>query len=118
MSWKTVRLELAKTPNYPNGSPVRAYLLRLPLNADGVIDSLLYESNPRQATVRRFWPNEPDRAGVIVSHPLGWNFVFERNGQRTHEIFQLEAISIALGKHVLVTAPDGQWLPFKVLRCN
>ena len=32
MSWKSLRLELARTKEFPNGSPAHAYLLHLPLD--------------------------------------------------------------------------------------
>lgn len=118
MSWKTVRLELAKTPEHPNGSPFRAYLLRLPVDAHGVIDSAAYRSSPHQARVRRFWPNEPDRSGAIVHDALGWRFVFRAEAHCPAGIFHLEAPSIALHEHVLIAAPDSEPLPFNVLRCE
>ena len=34
MTWKTIRLELARTPEYPEGSAAHAYVLRLPLCHD------------------------------------------------------------------------------------
>lgn len=112
MSWKTVRLELAKTESYPNGSPVRAYLMRLPLDGDGTINPLAYELNPGRATVRRFWPNEPDRTGALGHDPLGWTLIF---GQ---DIYHMQSPQIALDQRVVIAAPDGQWLPFRVARCD
>ena len=38
MNWKTIRLELAATREFPTGSAGRAFLLRLPLRDDGSID--------------------------------------------------------------------------------
>lgn len=117
MSWKTVRLELAKTSDHPNGSPVRAYLMRLPLDRNGAISPLDYERDPNRATVRRFWPNEPDRAGTLDHGPLGWSLVF-RQGPSAQEIYHMQTLKIALDQHVVIAAPDGQWLPFRVARCD
>ena len=66
MTWKSVRLELAKTREFPNGSASRAYLLRLPLTDDGRIDEVALEELPDQATVRRLWPSEADVSGHLV----------------------------------------------------
>jgi len=118
MSWKTVRLELAKTRDHPNGSPVRAYLLRLPLDPHGTIDVSEYDESPRQATVRRYWPNEPDRMGAIERDTGGWNFVFGGEEHGADATFRLDGAPILLGRHVHVIAPDSQSLPFKVLRCE
>ena len=74
MSWKNVRLELAGTHDFPNGSAGRAYLLRLPLDERGLIDERLIVQFPQRATVRRHWPNEPERNGYLVRKPHGWSF--------------------------------------------
>ena len=49
MSWKTIRLELARTPEFTNGSPIRAYLLRLPLDPDGLIETTEFGPTPALA---------------------------------------------------------------------
>ena len=38
MTWKTIRLELARTPEFPEGSAAHAYVLRLPIDDDGYIE--------------------------------------------------------------------------------
>ena len=38
MNWRSIRLELARTKEFPEGSASRAYLLRLPLDEKGLID--------------------------------------------------------------------------------
>jgi hypothetical protein len=38
MPWKTIRLELARTPCFPEGSSVHAYVLRLPVNENGHLE--------------------------------------------------------------------------------
>ena len=58
MNWKRIRLELARTEGFPEGSANRAYLLRLPLDSNGFIDEAARSNRPRWATVRRFWPSE------------------------------------------------------------
>ena len=51
MNWKAIRLELARTSDFPNGSASRAYLMRLPLRDDGAIDEGALDEAPEQATV-------------------------------------------------------------------
>src|SRR5580765_7738714 len=58
MNWKSIRLELARTPEFPEGSASRAFLLHLPLDQDGLIDEEVLRDAPARATVHRFWPNE------------------------------------------------------------
>ena len=39
MTWKIIRLELARTLDFPDGSPAHAYVLRLPIDDNGVLES-------------------------------------------------------------------------------
>ncbi|MFT4026205.1 MAG: hypothetical protein QM676_05325 [Novosphingobium sp.] len=113
MIWKTIRLELATTADYPRGSPSRAYLLRLPLGENGAIDRTALQDEPRQATVRRFWPSEPDLAGYVVPSPGGWVLAYDR-AQSGNGSGKLEGNALRLGDCVTMTEPDGRRLPFRV----
>jgi hypothetical protein len=114
MNWKSIRLELARTKDYPQGSASRAYLLRLPLEEDGLIDETVLRETPARATVRRFWPNEPDMAGYVMRAPNGWAFSYEPGEDDDEAIFHLENHPIRLGEYVTLTEPDGRQLPFRV----
>ena len=113
MIWKSIRLELATTADFPRGSPSRAYLLRLPLAENGAIDRTALQDEPRQATVRRFWPSEPDLAGYVIPSPAGWVLAYDRvvSGKGSGK---LEGDALRLGDCVTMTEPDGRRLPFKV----
>ena len=71
-NWKTVRLELAGTAQFPAGSVGRAYLIRLPLDDTDGIDEAAFRANPERATVHRFWSSEPDETGHLVRDGDGW----------------------------------------------
>jgi hypothetical protein len=107
MTWKTIRLELARTKEFPEGSASRAYLLRLPMDDDGLIDETELRDLPAQATVRRFWPNEPDLSGYLIRTSRGWAFSYRLGEEDDATIFHLET-------HPLLTEPDGRKLPFRV----
>lgn len=77
INWKSIRLELAGTPEFPLGSASRAYMLHLPLREDGTVDEQAFGANPAMASFRRFWPNEPDRSGLIVRAGRGWALSFQ-----------------------------------------
>lgn len=113
MMWKNIRLELAKTDNFPRGSPSRAYLLRLPLGADGGIDKVAVHNQPRRATVRRFWPSEPDMAGYAIPAAGGLDLAYDPCPPGW-EIGKLESDALRLGDCVVLTEPDGTRLPFRV----
>lgn len=114
MTWTTIRLELARTPAFPNGSAARSYVLRLPLGSDGLIDEQEYRNHPELATVRRFWPNEPDRRGSLLRTPRGWTLSYEVGEDDDETIFRLDAHSIQPGSYITLTEPDGEKLPFLV----
>lgn len=118
MSWKTIRLELAQTRDYPNGSPVRAYLLRLPLNDRGGIDVDEFRASPINATVRRYWPNEPDRTGHLIHSLPGWKFAYREGKGDGEADFVPGSGPIRLDRCLTVIERGGPCLPFRVVRCE
>ena len=114
MKWKAIRLELARSEQFPHGSASRSYLLRLPLMENGLIDESSLKAMPSHAIVRRFWPNEPDRSGTVIPTPNGWAFSYECSEGKDESVFQLDPHPIQLGGHVTLPEPDGSRLPFRV----
>lgn len=109
INWKNVRLELAGVPEFPQGSASRAYMLHLPLQLDGMIDEEAFRENPGIAGFRRFWPNEPDRSGLVVRTENGWALSFrsEVNGEGVVPIDLrrlLPGDEVAIDKYT-----DGNW---------
>ena len=101
MNWKSIRLELARTEDFPQGSASRAYLLHLPLDDEGLVDEPTLKGSPARATVHRFWPNERDMAGYVIPTPHGWALSY-RPGE-DDDVLQLLDEEVA-DQHVLV--PD------------
>lgn len=114
MNWKSIRLELARTPEFPNGSASRAYLLRLPLDEEGLIDEAVLKRSPARATVRRHWPNEPDLSGYVIRAGGGWAFSYRPGEDDDEQVFHLENHPIRIGEYLTLTEPDGERLPFRV----
>lgn len=113
--WSLVRLELGRTREYPEGSASRAYILRLPLNHQAVIDGVALAQNPGMATVRRFWPNEPDQKGYVIRKGKGWAFSYAMGEDDDEDLYNLGVHPLRLGDYVTVTEPDGQRYPFRVV---
>lgn len=67
---RTVRLELARTKDFPEGSAERGYEFVAPLTADGAIDAAAFPANRAACTVRRFWPGEDDELGRLERIPF------------------------------------------------
>jgi hypothetical protein len=114
MNWKSIRLELARTPEFPEGSASRAFLFHLPLDQDGLIDEEVLRDAPARATVHRFWPNERDQAGYLIPTLRGWAFSYKPGEEDDEAIFHLETHPIRIGEYVTLTEPDGRRLPFRV----
>lgn len=111
MNWKSIRLELGSTGEFPAGSVSRAYLLRLPLDASDVVDSATLARSAAKATVRRHWSAEADQRGVVVSSGSDWAM---RCDEAVDRVLHLDGMPIRLGQQVSVVEPDGTTLPFKV----
>ena len=116
--WNLVRLELARTPEYPAGSASRAYMLRLPLTDDGLIDEAAIAASPGMASVRRFWPNEPDQQGYVIRQGRGWAFSYALGEGDDESLYHLESHPLRSGEYVTLTEPDGTRLPFRVVRAE
>lgn len=115
MSWYAVRLELARTPKFPQGSPSRSYILHLPLLPDGKIDEGVLSKHPAKALVRRFWPSEPDLVGMLVStNGSGWAFSYRDGPDDDERLFRLSDHDIVAGNYLTVSEPDGDVLPYRV----
>lgn len=114
MTWTMIRLELARTEDFPNGSAARSYVLRLPLRPDGLINEQEYRTQPELATARRFWPNEPDRRGYLLRKPEGWVLSYAPGEEDDERIFRLDAHAIRPGSYLTLTESDGARLPFLV----
>lgn len=113
MMWKTIRLELARTADFPRGSVARSYVLRLPLEKDGTVNEAALCLNPELATVRRFWPNEPDRHGYVTHTSQGWSLA------TTPDVppYPVPRDPIRRGVVLMLTEPGGNVMPYEVKEC-
>jgi hypothetical protein len=118
MKWKLIRLELAQSDEFPNGSASRAYLLRLPLQDDGSIDAPAISKSPARATVRRFWPNEADLSGYVTASDGEWAFVYDANNDDAGTIVRHDSNPIRLGEAIILTELDGRRFPYRVTSLN
>ena len=111
MNWKSIRLELGGTSEYPGGSISRAYLIRLPLDDEDHVDRATLVQSPSRATVRRHWSTEPDQRGILVESGEDWAM---RCDGKPDRLLHLDGTPMRLGQRVSVRDPDGRILPLKV----
>ena len=66
---KRIRLNLARSKEFPTGSDKRGYEFVAPLTSDGHIDAELWRKHREHCRVRRFWEGEDDEIGRLVHRP-------------------------------------------------
>jgi hypothetical protein len=115
MSLTRIRLELARTPEFPNGSAAHGYEFVAPLDAKGHLDSAAWAKARAACTVRRFWDKSPDEHGTLIHRPDGrWAFSYEPGDDDDEPIFRFDKHLFVVGEYVTVTEHDGVARPFRV----
>lgn len=113
---KLVRLELARNPDFPDGSPARGYELNAPLTPDGHLDVEAWRKIRRRCSVRRFWQGEPDRVGQLHhTRHRTWAFSYEPGEADDESLYRLEGHVFAPGEYVTVAEPGAQAHTFRVV---
>ena len=113
---KLIRLELARHPDFPEGSAARGYELQAPLTVDGHIDVDAWRKIRRRCTVRRFWPGEPDRVGVLHhTRHRTWAFSYTPGEEDDEALYRLEGHVFAPGEYVTIAEPGGVPHTFRVV---
>src|SRR4051794_20001210 len=71
LSLKRIRLNLARSPEFPEGSARHGYEFVAPLDAKGHIDPAAWRQHREQCRVRRFWNGAEEQSGRLVHKPGG-----------------------------------------------
>ena len=82
--FKLIRLNLARSKEFPAGSPRHGYEFVAPLDGNGHIDVDLWKDYRDECWVRRFWQGEPDQFGHLVHKSGGsqgarWIFDYDKS---------------------------------------
>lgn len=117
MTLKRIRLELARSPDFPNGSAAHGYEFTAPLTVDGHLDPAEWRDNKAACTVRRFWTGEDDEPGVLVHMGQGWRFHYDDEDPLEDEpLYKLDRHTIREGEYLSITEHDGVLRTFRVVR--
>ena len=117
MALKRIRLELARTADFPEGSPSHGYEFVAPLDPRGHLDSSEWPQAKGACTVRRFWNHEPDEHGALIHRRNGsWAFSYAPGDADDEPIFRFDRHLFVEGEYVTVTEHDGVARPFRVVR--
>lgn len=111
-----IRLNLARTKAFPNGSPLHGYEFLAPLAADGHIDAEAWKTLREHCRVRRFWGAEEQDIGHLVHRPGGsWAFRYDIAGDEDDEAgYRFGAHPFVDGEYVSIKDEDGELLTFVV----
>jgi hypothetical protein len=105
---KHIRLQLARSREFPAGSARHGYDLIAPLDRNGHIDPELWREHREACRVRRFWHDEDDAVGHLVHKSGGaeharWAFEYGRGAAEDDEAgFRLGLHTFSPGEYVSI----------------
>ena len=117
---KRIRLNLARSKEFPQGSPRHGYEFVAPLKADGHIDDVLWKQHRDHCRVRRFWDGEDDEIGHLVHRPGGpehgiWVFDYDQTAEHDDQSgYRFGAHAFRTGEYVSIRDEDGEMHTFQV----
>lgn len=114
MTLKDVRIELARDPEFPNGSKERGYEFIAPLDEDGSLNAEEWRANRERCRVKRFWPGEKSPIGHLVRKPGGaWAFDYDPQRSDDDETgFKLDRHKLVPGEYISFRESDGEMRTF------
>ncbi len=114
---KKIRLNLARTREFPNGSNRHGYEFAAPLDAEGRIDVESWKKLRENCRVRRFWGDEEEDVGHVVHRPGGsWAFRYDISGDEDDEAgYRLGDHAFVPGEYVSIRDEDGELHTFQVV---
>lgn len=117
MTLYNIRLELARTKDFPEGSALHGYEFVAPLDAKCHLDAEEWRHSKEACVVRRFNKGVDDEHGVLVHQGKGWRFDYDKRSRDDDEpLFKLDRHTIKQGEYLSITEHDGVSRPFKVTR--
>lgn len=111
---RTVRLELARCHDFPEGSSERGYEFHVPLTELGRLDLDGFHRHRAETTFRRFWNGEEEHGHIRHDH-RGWSLAFGRGGEAAETPFTGDQHRFTPGEYVSIEERDGQTRTFRVV---
>jgi hypothetical protein len=116
---KRIRLNLARSKEFPVGSATHGYEFVAPLDAGGHIDPQLWRKYRDHCGVRRFWGDE-EEFGKLVYKPGGkehgrWIFDYDDSAEEDDEAgYRFSAHAFVQGEYVSIRDEEGEMHTFQV----
>jgi hypothetical protein len=118
---KRIRLNLARSKEFPFGSDKHGYELVAPLNASGHIDVDLWRKQREHCGVRRFWHGEDDEIGRLEHRAGGaeharWVFDYDGAAADDEEAgYRFGNHIFRPGEYVSIRGENGEMHTFQVI---
>ena len=117
MTFYKVRLELARTDAFPEGSVAHGYDLVVPLDAAGHLDEAAWRQNRKRCVIRRFWADEEDQRGELIhTRSKTWAFSYAPGEDDDEPLFRLDTHLFKQGDYISIREHEGETLPFRIVR--
>ena len=119
-NFKRIRLKLARSKEFPDGSLYNGYEFVAPLDGKAHIDVEQWKKDKAHCRVRRFWQGEDDQVGFLVHRPGGpdhGRWVFDYNPKRADDDesgYRFGAHTFRQGEYVTISDTDGHAHTFEV----
>lgn len=120
-TFKRIRLNLARSKAFPQGSARHGYELVAPLDDKNHIDMALWKTHRDHCRVRRFQEGEPDEIGFLVHRPGGpehgrWVFDYDQSAEYDDESgYRFGAHAFTPGEYVSIRNEDGETHTYQVM---
>jgi hypothetical protein len=118
---KRIRLELARSKEFPLGSANHGYEFVAPLDSKGHIDPHLWHQYREHCEVRRFWRGADEEIGRLTHKPGGaeharWVFDYDPDTTDDDEAgYRFGVHAFAPGEYVSIRGHEGASHTFKVV---
>ena len=111
-----VRLELARSKDFPEGSAAHGYEFVAPLDANGHLDAEGWKKDKAACVVRGFSKGKPDEHGRLIHVGQGWHFDYDAKARDDDEpLFKLDRHHIKQGEYLSVKEHDGVLRTFRIV---
>ncbi len=120
-TFKRIRLNLARSKEFPQGSAKHGYEFVAPLDDNGHIDVEQWRKQKEHCRARRFWEGEDDEIGQLVHRPGGpehGRWVFDYNPKRADDDesgYRFGAHAFKQGEYVSIRGQDGETHTYQVV---
>jgi hypothetical protein len=120
-AFKRIRLNLARSKEFPQGSSRHGYEFVAPFDSNGHIDAQVWKKHRDHCRVRRFWEGEEDEHGLLVHQPGGkehgrWMFDYDQTADTDDESgYRFGTHVFRPGEYVSIRNDEGEMHTFQVV---